>query len=109
VASGRQPTAQPKPYADKAISGASMHGRHDLQRMLQDAYAGKFKVIIVEALDRLSRDMEDMTGIHKRLTFVGCKIVEVHGGEASTAIVGMKAMFAQMFREENVQEDQARA
>lgn len=89
-------------YADKAVSGASMHGRHDLQRMMQDAYAGQFKVIIVEALDRLSRDMEDMAGIYKRLSFHNIEIIEVHGGKANTAMVGMKAMFAQMFREENV-------
>jgi site-specific DNA recombinase len=89
-------------YADKAVSGASIHGRYDLQRMISDAYAGKFDVIVVEALDRLSRDMEDMAGIYKRLSFHNIEIIEVHGGKASTAIVGMKAMFAQMFREENV-------
>ncbi|MCO6387798.1 recombinase family protein [Aliihoeflea sp. 40Bstr573] len=89
-------------YADKAVSGASMHGRHELKRMLRDAYAGEFNVIVVEALDRLSRDMEDMAGIYKRLLFHNIEIIEVHGGKASTAMVGMKAMFAQLFREENV-------
>lgn len=88
-------------YADKAISGASIHGRHDLQRMLQDAYAGKFTIIIVEHMDRLSRDMEDSAGMFKRLTFHGIEIIEVNGGKVNTLTLGMKAMFAQMFREEN--------
>ena len=89
-------------YADKAMSGASMHGRNGLRQMVQAAQAGAFNVIIVEHMDRLSRDMEDMAGMYKRLSFMGIKIVEVHGGEATTLTVGMRAMFAQMFREENV-------
>ena len=89
-------------YHDAAKSGASMFGRDGLQDILAAAYARKCDAIIVEALDRLSRDMEDLAGIHKRMTFEGIKILAVHdGGEASTAMVGMKAMFAQMFREEN--------
>jgi len=78
-----------------------MFGRDGLQDMLAAAYAGKCDAVIVEALDRLSRDMEDLAGIHKRLTFGGIKILAVHdGGEANTAMVGMKAVFAQMFRED---------
>ena len=88
-------------YHDAAKSGASIFGRDGLQDMLSAAYAGKCDAVIVEALDRLSRDMEDMAGIHKRLTFAGIQIRAVHdGGEISTAMLGMKAVFAQMFRED---------
>ena len=88
-------------YHDAAKSGASMFGRDGLQDLLAAAYAGKCDAVIVEALDRLSRDMEDLAGIHKRLTFAGIKILAVHdGGEASTAMIGLKATFAQMFRED---------
>lgn len=89
-------------YQDKAKSGASLHGRSDVQKMLRDAHAGAFQVIIVEALDRLSRDMEDMAGIYKQMQFLGIKIIEVHGGEANTLSVGMRSIFAQLFREDNV-------
>ena len=89
-------------YADKAKSGASLHGRDGILDLLADAKAHKFDVVIVEELDRLSRDMEDMAGIHKRLSFQGIKIVSVHGGEANTLNVGMRAIFAQLFREDNV-------
>ncbi|MGO6815310.1 recombinase family protein [Rhizobium leguminosarum] len=89
-------------YADKAKSGASLHGRDGIQRLLGDAQAGLFQIIIVEALDRLSRDMHDLAGMYKRLQFIGCKIIEVHGGEASTMTVGMRGLFAQLFREDNV-------
>ncbi|WP_440412085.1 recombinase family protein [Neorhizobium petrolearium] len=89
-------------YHDKAKSGASLHGRDGIQKMLQDARAGRFEVIIVEALDRLSRDMEDMAGIYKQMQFLGIKIVTVHEGEANTLSVGMRSIFAQLFREDNV-------
>lgn len=88
-------------YKDEAKSGASLHGRDGILDLLADAKAGIFDAVIVEALDRLSRDMEDMAGIHKRLSFMGIEIIEVHGGKASTAMVGMKAVFAQMFREDS--------
>ncbi|WP_352688569.1 recombinase family protein [Mesorhizobium australicum] len=60
-------------YEDKARSGASMFGRDGLMRMMDAARERKFDVVIVEALDRLSRDMEDLAGLHKRLSFLGSR------------------------------------
>jgi DNA invertase Pin-like site-specific DNA recombinase len=88
-------------YRDEAKSGASLHGREGILDLLADAKAGKFDVVVVEQLDRLSRDMADMATIHKHLSFLGIKIIEVHGGEANTLSVGMRAIFAQLFREDN--------
>jgi len=42
-------------YDDRARSGASIYGRHGLMRLLDGAREGKFDVILIEALDRLSR------------------------------------------------------
>src|SRR3546814_8639557 len=58
-------------FADKAQSGASILGRDGLIDLLAQATDKRFDVIIVEALDRLSRDMDDLAGIHKRMTFDG--------------------------------------
>jgi DNA invertase Pin-like site-specific DNA recombinase len=41
---------------------------------LDQARDRSFDVVIVEALDRLSRDMEDLTRIHKWLSFLGTEI-----------------------------------
>ena len=38
--------------------------------LMDKARERSFDVIVVEALDRLSRDMEDLAGIHKRLSFL---------------------------------------
>ncbi len=90
-------------YADRAKSGASMLNRGELLALLADAKAGKFKAIIVEHLDRLSRDMADLATIKKQMDFVGVSLIEVHGGEANALTVGFRALIAQQFREDNIQ------
>jgi Resolvase, N terminal domain len=61
-------------YEDRACSGASIMGRDGLLRLLERAREKAFNFVIVEALDRLSRDMEGLAGIHKRLSFLGIEI-----------------------------------
>ena len=74
-------------YEDKARSGASLFGRDGLMRLMDAARDRTFDVVIVEALDRLSRDMEDLAGIHKRLSFLGVEIHAVHDGTADAVLV----------------------
>ncbi|MFB9222716.1 recombinase family protein [Paracoccus cavernae] len=88
-------------YSDAAQSGASILGRDSLLQLLADAKTGAFDVVIVEELDRLSRDMEDLAGIHKRLSFAGVEIMAVHEGVASTVTVGLRGLVGQLFREDN--------
>lgn len=91
-----------KTYADKARSGASLIGRDGLLTLLTAAERGEFQVVIVEALDRLSRDMEDLAGLYKRMTHWGVEIRAVHEGVANTLMVGLRGLIGQMFREDNV-------
>lgn len=88
-------------YSDAAQSGASILGRDGILELLADARAGGIDVVIVEELDRLSRDMEDLAGIHKRLSFAGVEIMAVHEGVASTVTVGLRGLVGQLFREDN--------
>ena len=60
-------------------------GRDGLLRLMDAARDRAFDVVIVEALDRLSRDQEDLAGIYKRLTFAGVEIRAVHEGRADGA------------------------
>ncbi len=57
-------------YIDRAISGASPL-RSGYQKLMEDARSGEFDVVVAEALDRLSRDQEDVAGLYKRLSFSG--------------------------------------
>ena len=88
-------------YEDKARSGGSIMGRDGLLRLLDQAKDRAFEVVVVEALDRLSRDMEDLAGIHKRLSFLGIEIRAVHEGVVNTVLVGLRGLVGQLFREDN--------
>jgi site-specific DNA recombinase len=78
-------------FEDRARSGASIFNRDGLLALMEQSQAGAFDVLIVEALDRLSRDMEDLAGIHKRLTFRDIEIRAVHDGIADTVTMACAA------------------
>jgi DNA invertase Pin-like site-specific DNA recombinase len=67
-------------FQDRARSGASVINRDGLLALLESAKSDNFNVVVVESLDRLSRDMEDLASIHKRLSFRGIEIDAVHEG-----------------------------
>src|SRR5260370_15555329 len=66
-------------YTDHAISG-SIRMRPGYQKLLEDARAGEFDVVVAEALDRLSRDQEDVASLYKHLPFAGVNLVPVPEG-----------------------------
>jgi len=84
-------------YADYAISGSHLRSRPNAVRLLDDAKAGRFDIVVAEALDRLSRDQEDTAAIHKRLNFAGVKIVTISEGEVSEMHVGLASTMSAMF------------
>jgi site-specific DNA recombinase len=87
-------------FEDRARSGASMLNRDGLLALMERAKANEFDVVIVEALDRLSRDMEDLAAIHKRLTYRGIEIRAVHEGTVNTVLVGLRGLVGQLYRED---------
>jgi site-specific DNA recombinase len=76
-------------YSDRAISGASLI-RSGIQSLLADAQAGRFDMVLSEALDRISRDQEDVAGVFKRLRFAGVTIFTLSEGEINELHVGLK-------------------
>ena len=60
-------------YHDAAVSGASLM-RAGIQSLMRDAAANKFDVVLAEALDRFSRDQEDIAHLAKQLKFARVKI-----------------------------------
>lgn len=94
-------------FEDKARSGASVFGRNGLMQLMDAARQHRFTVVIVEALDRLSRDMEDLAGIHKRLSFQGIEIQAVHDGTADSILIGIRGLVGQMQREDGAKKSAA--
>lgn len=84
-------------YADYAISGADMK-RSGLQSLLLDARAGRFNIILAEALDRLSRDQADIATIFKRMQFAGIDIVTLSEGRVGIVDVGLRGTMNQLYR-----------
>ena len=68
--------------------------------MLAGAREGAFDVVVAEALDRLSRDQEDVAGLFKRLRFAGIRIVTLSEGEVSELHVGLKGTMNALFLKE---------
>ena len=83
-------------YTDHATSGASMM-RPGLQMLMQDVAVGKLDLVLAEALDRISRDQEDIAGIFKRLCFAGARIVTLSEGDISHLHIGLKGTMNALF------------
>jgi DNA invertase Pin-like site-specific DNA recombinase len=83
-------------YIDRAISGASAL-RPAYQSLLEDARRGQFDVVVSEALDRLSRDQEDVAGLFKRLRFAGVRLFTLAEGEITEPHVGLKGTMNALF------------
>ena len=83
-------------YSDAAISGATTL-RPGYQKLLEDARSGAFDVVVAEALDRLSRDQEDVAGLYKRLTFANVTLITLAEGEISELHVGLKGTMNALF------------
>jgi site-specific DNA recombinase len=84
-------------YQDAAKSGASLFGRDGVLDMVEMSASGKFQMVIVESLDRLSRDQEDLAKLYKRLSFRGIKIMQVHGGHADEIQVGVRGLLGALY------------
>jgi site-specific DNA recombinase len=57
----------------------------------------RFDIVVAEALDRLSRDQEDIAGLFKRLRFAGIRLVTLAEGEISELHVGLKGTMNALF------------
>jgi len=83
-------------YSDYAISGASLL-RPGIQSLISDASRGRFDLILAEAMDRLSRDQEDIAGLFKRMSYSNVKIFTLSEGEASHLHIGLKGTMNALF------------
>src|ERR1700751_2576749 len=83
-------------YTDAAMSGASRF-RPGYQKLVVDIDRGQFAVVVVEALDRLGRNLADVADLHDRCAFAGIKLVAVNVGEIGTMHIGMLGTMAQLY------------
>ncbi len=84
-------------FEDAAISGATMILRPGVQRLLAEAQAGKFDIVLAEALDRVSRDQADVATFYKHLQFARVPLITLAEGEISELHVGLKGTMNALF------------
>ena len=84
-------------YTDHSISGASMIQRPGIQALVMDSTRGRFDMVLAEALDRISRDQEDIAGIYKRMRYADVRMFTLSEGEISELHVGLKGTMNALF------------
>ena len=85
-------------FTDPALSGSRLQNRPSIQKLLERARApGSFDVVITEALDRLSRDQEDIAGLFKRLAHLDIRIHTLSEGDINELHVGLKGTMNALF------------
>lgn len=68
-------------YRDEAVSGWKSNRREEFDRMLDDAEAGLFDVLLVYKMDRFARNVEVAQRAKRRLLKAGVRIWSVREGE----------------------------
>ena len=84
-------------YDDPASSGENQLRRPGFLRMIADAEAGRFDVLVCEAADRLARKLSDLSALHDRLTFAKVEMHAVKVGQLTMMHIGLMGVMAQMF------------
>jgi DNA invertase Pin-like site-specific DNA recombinase len=78
-------------YTDHAISGGNLRNRPGILSLLADARSGRFDTVVAEALDRVSRDQEDIAGIYKRLQHADVRLVTLTEGKFPSSMSASRA------------------
>jgi site-specific DNA recombinase len=76
-----------KHYVDECKSGSKIAGRHDFQKMMRDAAAGKFDILVVYDITRFGRDGFDILDSARTLRRdFGVDVVATRGATTLAAI-----------------------
>lgn len=70
-------------YADEGITGTSTKKRTQFNRMMNDAYSGKFKLIITKEVSRFSRNLLDTIAYTRELKSLGIGVIFMNDGFTS--------------------------
>jgi len=92
-------------YSDAAVSGAvAVMDRPGAGAMHTAALAGQFDVLLVESLDRLSRDSVDSEAVLRRLEHRGIRIIgiadsyDTASGETRRIVRGVRGLINEFYR-----------
>ncbi len=84
-------------FTDYAISGGTLSNRPGMLSLMKAAKLGAFDMVVAEALDRISRDQEDIAAIYKRLNHADVRIFTQSEGEVNELHIGLKGTMNALF------------
>jgi len=84
-------------FTDHAISGSHLNNRQGMLSLLDRVKKNDFDIVIAEALDRISRDQEDIAAIYKRLNHAEVRIITLSEGEINELHIGLKGTMNALF------------
>jgi len=84
-------------FEDAGLSGATMHQRAGIQRLIRHVQAEQVDVVVAEGIDRLSRSIADMAVLFDLLVHSGTRLITIHEHEVSDLHVGMKGTMNKLF------------
>lgn len=93
-------------YSDREVSGSiPVIQRAGGKRLLSDALNGKFKVLLIEGLDRLSRTLVEQETVIRRLEHNGIRIIGMNDSydsnqKGNLLIRGMRGVFNEIYLED---------
>lgn len=83
-------------FTDAAVSGTSLN-RKGYWEMVKAVESGKVGIVLAEAIDRLSRDQEDIHHLVKVLRFHGVRLFTCDSGENDTMHIGLKGIISEQY------------
>ncbi|WP_271605826.1 recombinase family protein [Bradyrhizobium sp. CCBAU 11434] len=84
-------------FYDRAASGASIFGRPQFAKMVSEAHAGSFDIILSEDLDRLSRSQSDIAQLFEDMNFAEVEIHTMADGLINEMHIGVKGTMSALF------------
>lgn len=79
-------------YHDRAKTSETLKGRDGIARLLHDATQRKFDGILVECVDRISRDAADLHHVERHLRFHEVKIISANEGVQTEIQIGVRGI-----------------
>lgn len=92
---------EPKVYSDEAISGALL-SRGGYDRLIHDAQARAFNVLLIDDLYRLGRDMSETPRMVKLMKFWGIRVIGITDGidtdrKGYKVEVGLRGLMGELY------------
>ncbi|WP_170773919.1 recombinase family protein [Ruegeria lacuscaerulensis] len=84
-------------FEDRAKTSETLIGRVGFANLLEAASAGEIDALVVECVDRISRDAGDLHTVHKLLSYAGVEIISASEGVQSELQIGLRGFVGTVF------------